>query len=1047
MDRFKRKFGFYILASIFMLSTVFGAGILYSNIGEGIGASTVVEESEEEVESVDNVISANADYSFSGQNPTMNVASGSAAARNKVSINNAYITSTILSGLSYLDVYVSYTIFDIGSASVFSGLTNSTIYFDNVAVVSGNFNYSGTNVVVNGDHLNRLSSVSVGGVFSSVFDSTTMTTASSGASGYERSVYNINFWTAVDGNYWSGAWDFQDTWGFPVSSTNTVATISSWPKLLSALDASESGNVVRLHNTYTNQIIKLVFASGTSTGQVSIENTHFTRNGWSHLWSQHNPESAGSGEVVGSETVTITMGGDLYTVWRPNKYSITYNANGGTGSNVTVRDIVFESSFTTKASNTFSRTGYTFKGWSANASTSGSSFSGAAAGTRFTGSQSLNANTSYIFAPSSAGNKTLYAIWQINTYTLTINYTSAQVSTATNLNISQSASTVSSGSIAVNGTATVKHTYSTSALAVGLSAAQGSASGVDYYIRIGSAPTVSAYNGIDSCNYSWTPNSNATIKVYIYQRYTVSFNGNGNTGGTVPSTTYKIYGTNLTISANSLSRTGYSPNGWNTSATLTSSPKYTTSYTANANVTLYANWKANPYTITYKANGGSGSDTTQNPTYNASFSTKANPFTRTGYTFKGWSTNASTSGSSFSGAAANSNFTGSGNLSANTNYKYLYAGDTVLYAIWNANSYKITYKANGGSGSDTTQNPTYNASFSTKANPFTRTGYTFKGWSTNASTSGSSFSGAAANSNFTGSGNLSANTNYKYLYAGDTVLYAIWSINTYTLTINYTSAQVSTATNLNISQNASTVSSGSIAKGSSSTVKHSYSTSALTVALSAAQGSANGVDYYIRVGSAPTTSSYNGIDSYNYSWTPDSNDTINVYIYQRYTVSFNGNGNTGGTVPTTTYKIHGTNLTISANALTRTGYTPNGWNTSATLTTTPAYTTSYTANANATLYANWTINTYTLTINYHGDSSYTNATNLNISQSSSTVSSGSIAKGSSATVKHSYSTSALTVTLSAAQSSTYSYYISVNAKPSTSSAVNTTTYSWTHGIV
>ncbi|MCM1308671.1 MAG: InlB B-repeat-containing protein, partial [Butyrivibrio sp.] len=54
-------------------------------------------------------------------------------------------------------------------------------------------------------------------------------------------------------------------------------------------------------------------------------------------------------------------------------------------------------------------------------------------------------------------------------------------------------------------------------------------------------------------------------------------------------------------------------------------------------VTFYAEWKkSNSYTIKYNANGGSGSMSDQTITYGVSTATRANAFTKSGYTFAGW---------------------------------------------------------------------------------------------------------------------------------------------------------------------------------------------------------------------------------------------------------------------------------------------------------------------------------------------------------------------------------------------------------------------------
>ena len=102
-------------------------------------------------------------------------------------------------------------------------------------------------------------------------------------------------------------------------------------------------------------------------------------------------------------------------------------------------------------------------------------------------------------------------------------------------------------------------------------------------------------------------------------------------------------------------------------------------------------------------------------------------------------------------------------------------------------------------------------------------------------------------------------------------------------------------------------------------------------------------------GSATTSSSTN---SFTYNWST-------MYVRERYSITYNGNGNTGGTVPGVTYKAHGLNVTLSNNTFQKTGYTASGWNTNTAGTgTNYANGATYSGNTNLTLYAKWVANTY-----------------------------------------------------------------------------------------
>lgn len=91
---------------------------------------------------------------------------------------------------------------------------------------------------------------------------------------------------------------------------------------------------------------------------------------------------------------------------------------------------------------------------------------------------------------------------------------------------------------------------------------------------------------------------------------------------------------------------------------------------------------------------------------------------------------------------------------------------------------------------------------------------------------------------------------------------------------------------------------------------------------------------------------------------------VSISAKTSYTVSYNANGGSGA--PSAQTKWYGETLTLSTTKPTRTGYTFDGWYTATTGGS--KYGTTYTANASATLYAHWTILTYTVSYNANGGS-------------------------------------------------------------------------------
>jgi uncharacterized repeat protein (TIGR02543 family) len=123
---------------------------------------------------------------------------------------------------------------------------------------------------------------------------------------------------------------------------------------------------------------------------------------------------------------------------------------------------------------------------------------------------------------------------------------------------------------------------------------------------------------------------------------------------------------------------------------------------------------ATNYTVTYDANGGTG--TMSNQTASAATNLTNNTFTRTGYTFAGWNTAANGSGTTYLDGAS-----------------FPFSANTTLYAQWTANTLNVTYDLQGGAGISNGTTTT-GASLSNPGSP-TRSLYNFDGWFT-ASTGG-----------------------------------------------------------------------------------------------------------------------------------------------------------------------------------------------------------------------------------------------------------------------------------------------------------------------
>lgn len=639
-----------------------------------------------------------------------------------------------------------------------------------------------------------------------------------------------------------------------------------------------------------------------NTGTLARTNYRFM--GW-------NTAADGSGTDY-SPGQTFTMGDvdiSLYAKWTPT-YTVTYDANGATSGVAPTDSIKYIDGETVTLktnSGTLARTHYVFAGWNTLPDGTGLSYTA-------TGTDHLTMGSADVI---------LYALWS-PTYTLTYNANGSDGGTVpTDSKRYQNGDLVTvagnPGSLTRNG-----HVF------VGWNT-----------MANGLGPSYSAVGG-DTFS---MPGANIVLYAKWAPTYTVTYNANGATSGTVPTDSNKyIESQEVTVRSNTgtLARTGYVFTGWNTApdgmGDSYSATGAGTLTMPGSDVTLYALWSA-LRTVTYNSNGAtSGTVPVDSATYlNGDLVTirgNTGNLERTGYTFAGWNTAIDGSGESFSGVG--------GDAYSMPDW------DVTIYAQWNlVPGLTVTYHGNGETGGsvpvDTT---TYESdtwvTVLGNSGGLSKSGFAFSGWNTAADGSGTTYQ-----------------MDDQFTIFGNTDLYAVWtSVPTYTVTYDSndnTSGSVPTDSNVYIS--------GDI-------VTTKYNSGDLT------QTGSRFVGW--NTASDGSGTSYAEGDMFDM---PSSNVTLyaewSAIPADQYYVTYDKNGATGGSVPVdSTFYANGDTVTVLDNigGLTQSGKSFNGWNTAAngSGTARAADATFNMGTANITLYAQWvTATTYTVTYNANGGSGTT----------------------------------------------------------------------------
>ena len=503
-------------------------------------------------------------------------------------------------------------------------------------------------------------------------------------------------------------------------------------------------------------------------------------------------------------------------------------------------------------SSQISRTNRTFYGWSANTDAHDRDVPVGDTMDRNT----LNANVrTEIVMPARA--KTVYALWAINP-TLSYNVNTPAGSNAPGTPASQT--------VPYNTAAADKSGW-----------AAGDTGKIPGYRFDG---WYTAPNGGNKYDFNTPLTNNVTVYAHwVGNGYTVRFTGNGATGGNTPDQAFQ-YNIGQNLHRNGFTRDGYTFTGWKRADNQQAygDGQWVTNLTTQPNgiVTMVAQWSANEAHIRYNPNPPAGKTAGGNGTPNWDGHTGDTPaiggngWTIDGYTFAGWTTSPDGGGTKYAPGAS---WTANGTLT--------------LYAQWTPGEAGLTYDGNGATGGKTDpQNGVTDQKVNVRQNGFTRDGYTFVRWDTQADCRGKA-----------------VNPGDKWTLQGSSTLYACWAGNAQTLTYH-----------------------GNGATGGNTAAQSGHTGDELTTN---ANGFTRDGYTFVRWDTAKDGSGTaygegkNGVSQYVMK--PAGNDLYAIWKANPATIQYRNDWpDTTGSTPDTT-GVTGQDVTIARNGFTRPGYTFTGW--------------------------------------------------------------------------------------------------------------------------
>lgn len=459
--------------------------------------------------------------------------------------------------------------------------------------------------------------------------------------GFTRDGYTFTGWKRADNQqaYGDGQW---------------VTNLTTQPNGIVTMVAQWSANEAHIRYNPNPPAGKTAGGQGTPnwdghTGDTpAIGGNGWTIDGYTFAGWTTSPDGSGARYAPGASwTANGTL--TLYAQWTPGEAGLTYDGNGATGGKTDPQNGVTDQKVNVRQ-NGFTRDGYTFVTWNTQADCKGNA---------------VKPNSEWTLR----GSSTLYACWAGVAQTLTYHGNGATGGNTA----AQSGHTGDELTTNANGFTRDGYTF------VRWDTAK-DGSGTAYG---------EGKNGVSQ--YVMKPAGNDLYAIWKANPATIQYRNDWpNTTGSTPDTT-GVTGQNVTIAQNGFTRPGYTFTGWardrRTNPSLQPGGRYTLT---PGTTTLWAQWKADPAHLIYNSNSGSTSQTRRTDgVVDQTLTVIANPFTRTGYTFTGWNTQADGRGKAY---AAGNGFRLVADPKSNP------VNTSVLYAQWRINRVTLKFNPNGGTG-------------------------------------------------------------------------------------------------------------------------------------------------------------------------------------------------------------------------------------------------------------------------------------------------------------------------------------------------------------